>query len=231
MSILVDSNTRLIVQGITGRMGRTHAALMRAYGTNIVGGTSGRTDIKEAAAKETATYPDDLKRTIGWERKVSIGFHLSVAAFFWYQFGGAAAFRAHLFPVFFVFPIAFTLNRLGQHYDIDPRVYAAMLDPQMTYSCGYWRHADDLATAQELLPYLAATRNRTLGEWEKMMDSEDVQVCGRGPIRLTYRQGKRLGLEKVALDAEYLARASFLFDLKILLGTVAPVVLGKGVRA
>ncbi len=73
-----------------------------------------------AAAKETATYPDDLKRTIGWERKVSIGFHLSVAAFFWYQFGWAAAFRAHLFPVFFVFPIAFTLNRLGQHYDIDP---------------------------------------------------------------------------------------------------------------
>jgi fatty acid desaturase len=23
-------------------------------------------------------------------------------------------------PVFFVFPIAFTVNRLGQHYDIDP---------------------------------------------------------------------------------------------------------------
>jgi succinyl-CoA synthetase alpha subunit len=41
--------TPVIVQGITGRMGRTHAALMRAYGTNIVGGTSGRTDIKEAA--------------------------------------------------------------------------------------------------------------------------------------------------------------------------------------
>ncbi|MFT4255251.1 MAG: sugar transferase [Caulobacter sp.] len=37
--------------------------------------------------------------------------------------------------------------------------------------------------------------------------------------------------EKVALDAEYLARASFLFDLRILVGTVAPVVLGKGVRA
>jgi succinyl-CoA synthetase alpha subunit len=41
--------TPVIVQGITGRMGRTHAALMKAYGTNIVGGTSGRTDIKEAA--------------------------------------------------------------------------------------------------------------------------------------------------------------------------------------
>ena len=41
--------TPTIVQGITGRMGRTHAALMRAYGTNIVGGTSTRTDVPEAA--------------------------------------------------------------------------------------------------------------------------------------------------------------------------------------
>lgn len=41
--------TPVIVQGITGRMGRTHAALMRAYGTNIVGGTSARSDTAEAA--------------------------------------------------------------------------------------------------------------------------------------------------------------------------------------
>ncbi len=34
--------TPVIVQGITGRMGRAHANLMRAYGTNIVGGTSTR---------------------------------------------------------------------------------------------------------------------------------------------------------------------------------------------
>jgi len=45
----LTSQTPVIVQGITGRMGRTHAALMRAYGTNIVGGTSTRSDIKEAA--------------------------------------------------------------------------------------------------------------------------------------------------------------------------------------
>ena len=45
----LNSQTPVIVQGITGRMGRTHAALMRAYGTNIVGGTSTRSDIKEAA--------------------------------------------------------------------------------------------------------------------------------------------------------------------------------------
>lgn len=41
--------TPVIVQGITGRMGRTHAALMHAYGTNIVGGTSARPDISEVA--------------------------------------------------------------------------------------------------------------------------------------------------------------------------------------
>jgi succinyl-CoA synthetase alpha subunit len=41
--------TPTIIQGITGRMGRTHAALMRAYGTNIVGGVSLRTDMREAA--------------------------------------------------------------------------------------------------------------------------------------------------------------------------------------
>jgi succinyl-CoA synthetase alpha subunit len=45
----LSHETRVIVQGITGRMGRTHAALMRAYGTNIVGGTSTRTDVQEAA--------------------------------------------------------------------------------------------------------------------------------------------------------------------------------------
>ena len=40
--------------------------------------------------------------------------------------------------------------RVGQHhYDIDPRVYAAMLDPGMSYSCGYWRQADNLNAAQE----------------------------------------------------------------------------------
>ncbi len=45
----LSRQTPVIVQGITGRMGRTHATLMRAYGTNIVGGTSTRTDIEEAA--------------------------------------------------------------------------------------------------------------------------------------------------------------------------------------
>lgn len=40
MSILIDKNTRLIVQGITGRDGGFHASKMKAYGTNVVAGTS-----------------------------------------------------------------------------------------------------------------------------------------------------------------------------------------------
>lgn len=38
MSILVDKNTRLLVQGITGREGTFHTNQMMAYGTNVVGG-------------------------------------------------------------------------------------------------------------------------------------------------------------------------------------------------
>ena len=40
MSILVDKNTRLVVQGITGRDGSFHASQMREYGTNIVAGVT-----------------------------------------------------------------------------------------------------------------------------------------------------------------------------------------------
>ena len=43
MSILVDQNTRLIVQGLTGSAGKFHAEQCQKYGTNLVGGvTPGR---------------------------------------------------------------------------------------------------------------------------------------------------------------------------------------------
>jgi succinyl-CoA synthetase alpha subunit len=38
MSILVDKNTRLLVQGITGKEGLFHTRAMVAYGTNVVAG-------------------------------------------------------------------------------------------------------------------------------------------------------------------------------------------------
>src|ERR1700727_881896 len=43
MSILVDKNTRLLVQGITGKAGGFHARQCAEYGTNVVAGvTPGR---------------------------------------------------------------------------------------------------------------------------------------------------------------------------------------------
>ena len=40
MSILVNKDTKLVVQGITGRDGQFHAGRMKAYGTQVVAGTS-----------------------------------------------------------------------------------------------------------------------------------------------------------------------------------------------
>jgi fatty acid desaturase len=73
-----------------------------------------------AARREASTYPHALQNAIALERKLSMLAHLSAIAIIWYVFGFYAALRSNIIPVFFIFPIAFTLNRLGQHYDIDP---------------------------------------------------------------------------------------------------------------
>lgn len=40
MSVLINKNTRVLVQGITGRDGSFHAAKMKQYGTQVVAGTT-----------------------------------------------------------------------------------------------------------------------------------------------------------------------------------------------
>ena len=43
----IDRNTRVILQGISGRAGRLHSRLMKTYGTNLVGGVAPAKDINE----------------------------------------------------------------------------------------------------------------------------------------------------------------------------------------
>lgn len=56
MSILVDRNTRVIVQGLTGATGQFHAKACREYGTQVVGGVTpgkGGTDFEGFAIFDT----------------------------------------------------------------------------------------------------------------------------------------------------------------------------------
>jgi len=67
MTVLLDRNTSVIVQGITGRIGSFHTKEMKEYGTNVVGGVTpgkgGHTEqgvpvfntVKEAVEKTGAT--------------------------------------------------------------------------------------------------------------------------------------------------------------------------------
>lgn len=73
-----------------------------------------------AAASESRSYPQALRRTIALERLATVALQLGIA-FALARFGGWGVLaRVWAVPYFLVFPVAFTLNRLGQHYDIDP---------------------------------------------------------------------------------------------------------------
>lgn len=72
-----------------------------------------------AAAQENQSYPPELRRRIRAERLYAVGFHLLVAAGIWIGLGGEAALKLYFVPYLFGFPLAFGLNRLGQHYDVD----------------------------------------------------------------------------------------------------------------
>src|SRR6202789_3961854 len=64
MSVLVDKNTRLIVQGITGREGSFHAQQMLDYGTKVVAGvTPGKGGTKHLGVPVFNTVADAVKAT------------------------------------------------------------------------------------------------------------------------------------------------------------------------
>ena len=73
-----------------------------------------------AAKRESVTYEPELRRRIAVERMATIVFQLGVLATIALIGGWWIAFKLYIIPVFFVFPVAFALNRVGQHYDIDP---------------------------------------------------------------------------------------------------------------
>jgi fatty acid desaturase len=74
----------------------------------------------KAAAEETATYPSELRARIKAERLAAIALHLGAAALILALGGAQRLVWLWAIPVFVVFPPAFALNRLGQHYDIVP---------------------------------------------------------------------------------------------------------------
>jgi len=64
LSILVDKNTRVVVQGITGREGSFHTGQMIAYGTNIVAGvTPGKGGTTHDGVPVFDTLADAVKQT------------------------------------------------------------------------------------------------------------------------------------------------------------------------
>ncbi|HEY7410277.1 MAG TPA: fatty acid desaturase [Vicinamibacteria bacterium] len=73
-----------------------------------------------AAAREARSYPEALRATIRRERLATVAVQLGAAGLLWAAGGPGAVLRVWFVPYFLVFPVAFTLNRLGQHYNIDP---------------------------------------------------------------------------------------------------------------
>lgn len=73
-----------------------------------------------AASQEARRYPVEEQRTIRRERLGNVLAHLALLSLLLWLGGFWLAARVQLIPLFFCFPPMFVLNRLGQHFDIDP---------------------------------------------------------------------------------------------------------------
>ena len=65
MSILVNKDTKVIVQGFTGKEGTFHAEQCLAYGTNIVGGVTPNKGGEEHLGKPVFNTVKDAVNTTG----------------------------------------------------------------------------------------------------------------------------------------------------------------------
>ncbi|CAM2008959.1 fatty acid desaturase family protein [Acanthopleuribacter pedis] len=72
-----------------------------------------------AAFKAQNGYEPELRARIKKERLFAIGLHLAVLIFYGWL-SPLFLIKAGIIPLFFVFPVAFAVNRVAQHYVIDP---------------------------------------------------------------------------------------------------------------
>jgi len=70
MSIFLDENTRVIVQGFTGRIGTFHAQEMIEYGTNVVGGVTPGKGCERHLERPVFNTVKDAVRDTGAEASV-----------------------------------------------------------------------------------------------------------------------------------------------------------------
>ena len=71
MAILIDSNTKVICQGFTGKNGTFHSEQAALYGTRMVGGTSpgkGGTEHLGLPVFDTVAHREDDPRR--WQREL-----------------------------------------------------------------------------------------------------------------------------------------------------------------
>ena len=93
-----------------------------------------------AARSETSGYPAEVRRAIRRERTITVAGHLGILALLVLGGGPPAALKVYVVPVFLVFPVAFTLNRLGQHYDIvpeNPALWGSVLRPSRFWDLAF----------------------------------------------------------------------------------------------
>ena len=65
MSILLDENTKVVVQGLTGREGTLRSEFMKAYGTRVVAGVTPGRGGSEVHGIPVFDTINQAKKTVG----------------------------------------------------------------------------------------------------------------------------------------------------------------------